>query len=284
MRKTTFKINTKKRNAIVVALTVVTTLSTIFVGCANKTTTVEEPISIVEESTVEVALNTHEHKYNVVFEIPAKCYSPGYKTMECYCGYSYDEPTPIIEHAYVDGRCTKCNTKDPNFSGELKPEPTKAPAKTSKPSKPSKPAPSGHTHNYSSFVTNATCTSQGYTTYTCSCGHSYVDNYTNGAHNYSNGTCVYCGSKDPNAHTHAWTTEEWQERVEPFYEVIDWIECRCGLKFRTLSELDAHQATTGFDGKPACTGWSNAPEWVEVFHYVTHHRRVCGCGSVENID
>ena len=35
-----------------------------------------------------------------------------------------------------------------------------------------------HTHSYSSEVTKPTCQSQGYTTYTCNCGYSYVGNYT----------------------------------------------------------------------------------------------------------
>ena len=34
-----------------------------------------------------------------------------------------------------------------------------------------------HTHDYTEEVTAPTCTEQGYTTYTCSCGHSYVDTY-----------------------------------------------------------------------------------------------------------
>lgn len=33
------------------------------------------------------------------------------------------------------------------------------------------------THNYVSVITEPTCTKQGYTTYTCDCGYSYVDNY-----------------------------------------------------------------------------------------------------------
>ena len=34
-------------------------------------------------------------------------------------------------------------------------------------------------HSYTSVVTEPTCTAQGYTTYTCTCGDSYVDSYTN---------------------------------------------------------------------------------------------------------
>ena len=35
--------------------------------------------------------------------------------------------------------------------------------------------PSSHTHSYTAAVTAPTCTEAGYTTYTCSCGDSYVD-------------------------------------------------------------------------------------------------------------
>ena len=34
-----------------------------------------------------------------------------------------------------------------------------------------------HTHSYTATVTAPTCTEQGYTTHTCRCGDSYVDNY-----------------------------------------------------------------------------------------------------------
>ena len=35
-----------------------------------------------------------------------------------------------------------------------------------------------HTHNYYAVVTDATANTQGYTTYTCDCGDSYIDDYT----------------------------------------------------------------------------------------------------------
>ena len=35
-----------------------------------------------------------------------------------------------------------------------------------------------HEHSYTAAVTAPTCTEKGYTTHTCSCGHSYVDTYT----------------------------------------------------------------------------------------------------------
>ena len=40
-------------------------------------------------------------------------------------------------------------------------------------------------HKYNSEVTNPTCTNEGYTTYTCDCGDSYVDSYVDAlGHNY----------------------------------------------------------------------------------------------------
>ena len=60
-----------------------------------------------------------------------------------------------------------------------------------------------HTHSYSETVTPPTCTEQGYTTYTCGCGESYVGNYVNAAGHAFDGwnadenrhwhICVACG-------------------------------------------------------------------------------------------
>ncbi len=44
-----------------------------------------------------------------------------------------------------------------------------------------------HTHNYSTRITEPTCTTQGYTTYTCDCGDEYKDTYTNAlGHSFTN--------------------------------------------------------------------------------------------------
>ena len=56
-----------------------------------------------------------------------------------------------------------------------------------------------HTHNYATKVVQPTCTAQGYTMHTCSCGNSYKDSYVNAlGHSYSGGACTRCGQKDPN--------------------------------------------------------------------------------------
>ena len=52
-----------------------------------------------------------------------------------------------------------------------------------------------HTHEWEAAVTAPTCTSQGFTTYTCQCGHSYVGSYTEAAgHSWSGGSCSVCGA------------------------------------------------------------------------------------------
>ena len=56
-----------------------------------------------------------------------------------------------------------------------------------------------HTHSYETNVTPPTCTEDGYTTYTCSCGDSYTGNpVTATGHNFVDGICSTCGAADPN--------------------------------------------------------------------------------------
>ena len=63
-----------------------------------------------------------------------------------------------------------------------------------------KKAVAEHTHDYESVVTAPTCTQRGYTTYTCSCGDSYVADYVDATgHSYENGTCTACGGSEPTA-------------------------------------------------------------------------------------
>ena len=54
-------------------------------------------------------------------------------------------------------------------------------------------------HDYASVVTPATCITAGYTTFTCSaCGDSYIsDNIDPLGHNYVDGVCDRCGAKEP---------------------------------------------------------------------------------------
>lgn len=78
---------------------------------------------------------------------------------------------PTHEDKDGDGKCDRCGT-------EVKP---------------------AHTHSYTETVTPPTCKDKGYTTYTCSCGHSYVDNYTdpnpdNHVNTNNDKVCDLCGA------------------------------------------------------------------------------------------
>lgn len=55
-----------------------------------------------------------------------------------------------------------------------------------------------HEHNY--VITDskdATCTEDGYVTYTCECGDTYTETVTATGHNFVDGTCEHCGEVDP---------------------------------------------------------------------------------------
>ncbi len=83
-----------------------------------------------------------------------------------------DPVTDAHEHAFVDGKC-ECGADDPSYVPP-------------------------HEHSYTEVVTAPTCTSEGYTTYTCGCGDSYVGNKVDATgHSYSEGSCSSCGEVDP---------------------------------------------------------------------------------------
>lgn len=55
-----------------------------------------------------------------------------------------------------------------------------------------------HIHDYAESVTDPTCTEKGYTTYSCECGETYIDDYVDAlGHNYVDGYCSRCGEEKP---------------------------------------------------------------------------------------
>ena len=112
----------------------------------------------------------HYHKYTSKVTAPT-CTKNGYTTYTCACGNTYtDNTVPAIGHNLATNKvfkeattketgirryyCSRCSyTKDEAI-------------------------PKLHEHKYTSKVTAPTCTQKGYTTYTCSCGHSYTGNST----------------------------------------------------------------------------------------------------------
>ncbi len=99
--------------------------------------------------------------------------------------------------------CEHCGEAAKETDSKVEESETDKKVETSKTAESSKPTTSTstkseHRHSYSKKITAPTCTKKGYTTYTCSCGKSYKDNYTNASHKYVNYKCSKCGQMDKN--------------------------------------------------------------------------------------
>ncbi len=97
-------------------------------------------------------------------------------------------------------------------------------------------------HNYKAVVTAPTCTSEGYTTYTCACGDSYVADKTSSTnHNYNNGKCTVCGSKDPNFSDNGTTdTESFDYSKVPDYSGNNYVEINGNEPYFTTDQITSN--------------------------------------------
>jgi len=134
----------------------------------------------------------HQHSYTTAVTEPT-CTEKGYTTYTCSCGDSYtDDYVSETGHILGEWKVTKeatcvefgeetrnCQNCDYVETREIEVK----------------------EHDYEAEVTAPTCTEGGYTTYTCQCGDSYVDNYVNATgHTYINGVC-HCGDIEKNEYT-----------------------------------------------------------------------------------
>ncbi len=142
------------------------------------------------DTYTEVIEKLAEHNYESVVTAPT-CTEQGYTTYTCECGDTYTDdyvntvghtPTNAVEENYVAPTCTANGSKDVVVycfvcREEISRETVIINATG---------------HSYTTAVTLPTCTEQGYTTYTCECGDTYIDNYvdaTGHADNDGNGYC-----------------------------------------------------------------------------------------------
>ena len=114
-----------------------------------------------------------EHKSTTTTITDATCTTEGSKITTCDdCNEELsNEVLKTIPHDFNNGACSVCGAKD-------------------------------HEHTYNEEVTAPTCTTSGYTTYTCTfegCNESYKDNEVEAkGHAYSDGVCANgCGIYDP---------------------------------------------------------------------------------------
>ena len=174
----------------------------------------------------------HIHKYTATVT-KSTCTAEGYTTHNCSCGDSYvDNRTSAAGHSWNDWQVTKeattssTGTKERSCVSCMTVETAAIPTLT-------------HTHSYSSVVTKPTCTEEGYTTYTCICGESYVDNNTSATgHNWEGWitthpptasdegcavrACITCGETESKAldklpaHEHSWSLVQGEYRIRHF--------------------------------------------------------------------
>ena len=106
-----------------------------------------------------------------------------------------------------------------------------------------------HEHSYTAVVTPPTCTEKGYTTHTCSCGHSYVDTYTD-------------------ALGHAWDSGKVTKQPTATETGVRTYTCtRCSeTKTETIPMLTHKHSYTAVVTAPTCTEKG----------YTTH---TCSCGD-----
>lgn len=94
----------------------------------------------------------HEHKYTDTV-IPPTCTERGCTVHLCSCGDKREDSyTPLLGHSYKGGICVRCGILDPNKDTQ-------------------------HEHDFIPTVTKPTCLTEGFTTYTCSCGECYTKDY-----------------------------------------------------------------------------------------------------------
>ena len=114
----------------------------------------------------------HNYSYRTYV---STCAKEGSTTYTCSCGASYSETIAKNPNNHEGGTEIR-NEKSATCSAEGYTGDTYCKGCSVKLSSGTTIAKKAH--NYKAVVTAPTCTSQGFTTYTCECGDSYIDNYT----------------------------------------------------------------------------------------------------------
>ena len=121
-----------------------------------------------EIKTETIPVQTHTHSYVQMVTNPT-CTEDGYTTYICQCGDSYTDDY-VSETGHILGEwtvskeatCVEFGEETRNCQNCDYVETREIEVKE---------------HDYKAEVTAPTCTEGGYTTYTCSCGDSYIDDY-----------------------------------------------------------------------------------------------------------
>lgn len=125
------------------------------------------------------------HVYDEVRTEPS-CTEEGSITYTCYCGDTYTETIEANGHTDSEWIVDKDSTCSAEGSKHIECTVCEEVLKTE--------AIAKLPHKYSSVITEATCETGGYTTYTCTCGDTYTGDKTSAkGHDYAEGVCKNCG-------------------------------------------------------------------------------------------
>ncbi len=109
-------------------------------------------------------------------------------------------------------------------------------------------------HAYSSVVTEPTCVERGYTTYTCKCGHSYVDDYVDALnHSYeievTEPTCTEVGFTTYTCHCGHVYVDDYLDAY--YHDYGDWLPSPEGALYKVCSRDSTHKFYKSVDDELA---------------------------------
>lgn len=118
------------------------------------------------------------------------------------------------EPAATEAAGTETEATEPEATGSETAEP-----------EPTEPEATEHAHTYEAQVTVPDCANQGFTTYACVCGDSYVDDYVDAlGHVYSHMVCTRCGEAAPGPVVKAENDED-SGQIELTWNSVDGAYC-----------------------------------------------------------
>ncbi len=214
----------------------------------------------LEYLQVSVACN-HNYKSTIVKET---CTEDGYTTHICTkCGDTYvDSIVKCVGHSWQNASCSSprtcviCGVTDGDASG----------------------------HSYTSVVTAPTCTSSGFTTYTCTvCGDTYSTQFgTASGHMWSDATCMLpktcfiCGDSEGDLADHNWKgyacTECGTTREFYLFGFINGANYGCEEDFASMGAykfVDGVLVATFSQDSYIAVKTSNNGAWYMTQNYVT---------------
>jgi cytoskeletal protein RodZ len=275
-----FKINTKKRNAVIaISVAVVVVIAGIITGAViyhNNSGKTE----IAEVATDTDAIVAGENETTEVAEVE--------KTEVTTEETETEETT---ETAKAEETTEADTTNETVLTGNNKPASnTKAASNKSSNSNEtagnnksvdnSKSSTSDtknttHTHSYTSSVTTQpTCGQNGVLTYKCSCGDTYTESVAaTGNHNYvqascTSDTCSTCGATRSADH-HNYEAHYATRTVET---IVECDECNCGAWLRTHEDRKAHVG---------CGGYTNGAYYEETEEQYIDYYKCSVCGATK---